>query len=56
MSDTASIEIQVLVIVLISLYCMYTSKTLEINSVVKLKQIEKQSRETERILNNTNFR
>ena len=31
----------------------YTSKTLEINSVVKLKQIEKQSRETERILNNT---
>ena len=53
MSDTASIEIQVLVIVLISLYCMYTSKTLEINSVVKLKQIEKQSRETERILNNT---
>ena len=53
MSDTTSIEIQVLVIVLISLYCMYTSKTLEINSVVKLKQIEKQSRETERILNNT---
>ena len=53
MSDTASIEIQVLVIVLISLYCMYTSKTLEINSVVKLKQIEKQSCETERILNNT---
>ncbi len=53
MSDTASVEIQVLVIILISLYCMYTSKTLEINSVVKLKQIEKQSRETERILNNT---
>lgn len=53
MSDTASIEIQVLVIILISLYCMYTSKTLEINSLVKLKQIEKQSRETERILNNT---
>ena len=40
MSDTASIEIQVLVIILISLYCMYTSKTLEINSLVKLKQIE----------------
>ena len=47
MSETASIEIQVRVIIMISLYCMYTSKTLEINSLVKLKQIEKQSRETE---------
>lgn len=51
-SDTAAIEIQILLMVVISVFSMYTSKTLEINSRVKLKKIEEQSNKTEQILNN----
>lgn len=52
-SDMSSVEIQLLVIVMISLFSMYASKTLEINNRIKLKKIEEQGAVTEKILNNT---
>ena len=49
----AGLEIQVLVMVIIACYSIYTSRALEINKKEKVLQIEEQGSKTENLLNKT---
>lgn len=52
-TNMAQLETQIIVMVVISLYSMYTSKALEINNRVKVKKIQQQSASSEKLLKTT---
>ncbi len=49
----ATVEIQVAVTIIVSVYSMYTSKVLEVNSKLNARKIKEQGEATEHILNTT---
>ena len=50
--NSAAIEIQILVMILIGCYCFFASKLLQKNNNIQLSEIERQGNETEKMLDN----